>query len=145
MSLTERPYSANCFMLSKVWFRCATVNLRVGDFKSINSSIKQWMYADLLFKPEELILFRPVRNGGLGLVSVPHKALACFIRTFLEMTIIPQYDHSLFLSSYLHAYVLDEDKSEMPLPPYLNYDMFVKIKAAMNQGNGIAKIMIKHW
>ena len=37
MSLIERPFSANTYALSKVWFRCHNVNLREADFISINS------------------------------------------------------------------------------------------------------------
>ena len=85
MALSLRPYSANTFALSKVWFRTATVNLRESDYLSINSSIKKWIYADLLLKPEEILLFRPVQKGGLGLVSVKHKGTAFLIRMFLEL------------------------------------------------------------
>ena len=85
MPLTSRPFSINSFALSKVWFRCCTVNLREGDFNSINSSIKRWLYADLLLKPEVMVLYRPLDQEGLGLTSVKHKSLACLIRTFLEL------------------------------------------------------------
>ena len=37
MPLVLRPFSANSFALSKVWFRCFTVNLREMDFNAINS------------------------------------------------------------------------------------------------------------
>ena len=85
MPLCLRPYSANTFALSKVWFRSATVNLRGSDFSVINSSIKKWLYADLLLNPEEVILFRPVSLGGLGLTSVKLKSMAFLIKTFLEL------------------------------------------------------------
>ena len=52
MPLTSRPFSANTFALSKVWFRCSTINIRQCDIASINSSVKRWMYADLLLKPQ---------------------------------------------------------------------------------------------
>ena len=76
MPLTLRPFSANIFALSKVWFRSSTVNLRESDFDAINSSIKKWLYADLLLKPEELLLYRPTYFGGLGLTSVKLKSAA---------------------------------------------------------------------
>ena len=37
----------NSYVLSKVWFRCGTVDLRVSDITAINSSVKSWLYADL--------------------------------------------------------------------------------------------------
>ena len=37
MLLTQRPFSANCYALSKVWFKCAAINLRVQDITAITS------------------------------------------------------------------------------------------------------------
>ena len=96
MPLSQRPYSINTYALSKVWFRSASVNLREMDFKSINSSIKQWLYADVLLKPEEFVLFQQVEDGGLGLTSVKHKALAMLIRNFINLAYNPKYLNSLF-------------------------------------------------
>ena len=54
MGLTMRPLSVNNFALSKVWFRSGSVDLREGDISAINSSIKSWLYADLLMKPSTM-------------------------------------------------------------------------------------------
>ena len=56
LPLTLRPISVNTYALSKVWFRASSVKLREGDFTAIDSSIKKWLYADMLFKPEQLLL-----------------------------------------------------------------------------------------
>ena len=56
MPLIMRPHSINTYVLSKVWYRCSTVNLRVTDCSSISSQIKSWLYQDLLQKPSELAL-----------------------------------------------------------------------------------------
>ena len=40
MPLTLRPFSANTYALSKVWFKCSSVNLRNQDIDSINSQVK---------------------------------------------------------------------------------------------------------
>ena len=37
--LTIRPYSAYTYALSKVWFKCNTVNMRVQDINCINSQV----------------------------------------------------------------------------------------------------------
>ena len=109
MPLSLRPYSANTFALSKVWFRCATVNFRETDFASINSSLKKWIYADLLIKPEEFLLFRPVNSGGLGLMSVKQKATAFLIRTFLELAANTKYIQSQYLSRIYRYHILGEN------------------------------------
>ena len=70
MHLSMRSWSLNQYCLSKVWFRTHSVDLRVMDVTSITSSIKSWLYADQLLKPEERVLFRPPVHGGLGLHNV---------------------------------------------------------------------------
>ena len=66
MPLSQRAFSANCFALSKVWFKCSTINLRVQDSTCITSQVKSWLYQDLLLKPSELALYRGTEVGGLG-------------------------------------------------------------------------------
>ena len=52
MPLTMRPSSLNTFCLSKLWFRCSSVDLRAGDHKKITSEVKSWLFADQLEYPE---------------------------------------------------------------------------------------------
>ena len=59
MALTMRPWSLNSYVLSKVWFRCGSVDLRLCDIAAINSSVKSWLYVDLLEKPAETVMCRP--------------------------------------------------------------------------------------
>ena len=56
MELSMRPWSVNSYALSKVWFKCGSVDLREGDITAINSSIKSWMYADLLVEPSQAVI-----------------------------------------------------------------------------------------
>ena len=114
MALTMRPLSVNNFALSKVWFRCGSVDLREGDISTINSSIKSWLYADLYEKPSEAIMCRPTYYGGLGLYSVRYRSQAMLIRTFMETAVNPMYRHSL-LHSQLYRYHILGDTS-LPAP-----------------------------
>ena len=91
MPLTSRPHSLNSYCLSKVLYRCSSINLRVGDLTKINSQMKSWMYADQLEKPEEMVLFRSRKCGGLGLVNLQYKALSLLIRNFLESAVNPNF------------------------------------------------------
>jgi hypothetical protein len=70
MPLTIRPYSANTYALSKVWFKCSCLNLRAQDISFINSQVKSWLHQDCLEKPGELVLYRSAEDGGLGLLNV---------------------------------------------------------------------------
>ena len=119
MPLSMRPWSINSYVLSKVWFKCGTVDLRVSDINAINSSVKSWLYADLLEKPSEAIMCRPASYGGLGVTSVKFKALAILIKTFLETAAVPKFRHSLLHTNLFRYHVLED--SSMPDPGYLPY------------------------
>ena len=87
MPLSSRPFSVNCFAFSKVWFRCSSVNLRERDIKAISCSAKKWIYADQILNPEENMLYRSSKEGGLGLVNVKHKAKASLLWNYQQLVL----------------------------------------------------------
>ena len=91
MQLSQRPWSINNYALPKLWFRCHSLELRAGDITKITATIKSWLYADLLEKPEELVMFRHRSNGGLGVNNIKYKGMALLIRSFLETAVNPQF------------------------------------------------------
>ena len=46
------------------------------DTTKISKAVKSWLYADMHFKPEEMVMERPIRYGGLGVLNVKYKAMA---------------------------------------------------------------------
>ena len=56
MNLTDRPWSLNSFAMSKLWFRCHTIELRIEDVTNLTSRVKSWLYQDILEKPAEIVL-----------------------------------------------------------------------------------------
>ena len=147
MPLSQRAFSANCYALSKVWFKCCVVNLRVQDITVITSQIKSWMYQDLLLKPSELVLYRGTDVGGLGLMCVKMRSLALLVRTFLETSINPKFRHSLFHEQLFRYHVLGE--SNLPDPgftPYYDRDFFdLIIHYKNNSPLKIATMTTKQW
>ena len=119
MPLSMRPSSVNSFVLSKVWFRCSSVDLRVGDISAINSSVKSWLYGDMFEKPSEIVMCRPTTQGGLGVQSVKHRAQAALIRTFMETAAHPQFRHSLLHTHLFQYHVLGD--TSLPDPGFLPY------------------------
>ena len=89
MALNLRPHSVNCFALSKLQYRFNVIDPRVSDIKYYLSQSKSFLYADLLEKPEELILYRDVGDGGLGLYHIPSRAAAALASTFLQTALNP--------------------------------------------------------
>ena len=125
MTLILRPWSLNSYAMSKIWFRCGSVDLRVGDITALNSSIKSWLYADLLEKPAEYIMCRPSSHRGLGVTSIKYKAQAILIKTFLETSAIPTFRHSLYHSLLFRFIVLDDSSIPDPgYPPYYPASFF---------------------
>ena len=145
LPITQRPFSINTYALSKLWFRTGSVNFRENDFKAINSSVKKWLYSDLFFKPEEMVLFRKISDGGLGLTSCKHKSLAFLIKSFLELAVSPSYVNSLYLNILYRIYIEKEDLPTLPLPPYYNTDFFNNIIKAIDSGCSILQMTIKLW
>ena len=129
MPLTMRPWSINCYALSKIWFKCGSVDLRVCDINSIQSSIKSWLYSDLKEKPAEIILHRPPMHGGLGLVSLKYKAMAILIRNFMETAAHPKYRKNLLHSVLYRYHILGDDTVSDPgFLPYYPQSFFETIK-----------------
>ena len=119
MHLTLRSCSLNIYCFSKIWFRTHSVNLRELDYKKITSSAKTWLYADMLLKPEETVLYRQAGAGGLSLVNVKMKALAGLIRSFLETACIPKFRQSLYHQLLLRYHVYEDRSIENPgYPPF---------------------------
>ena len=108
--LSMRSWSINTYCLSKVWFKSHSVDLRVLDITSINRAVKSWLYADMFFKPEELILYIPSTHGRRLVQNVKYKALACLIRSFLEIASNQNFRHSLY-HEILYRYHVLEDHS----------------------------------
>ena len=129
MPITLRSYSANTYALSKVWFKCSTVNLRAQDITAINSQVKSWLYQDCLEKPSELALFRNSADGGLGLFCVKTRSLALLIRTFLETSVDPRFRHSLYHQVLFRYHVQQDTYIPNPgYPPYYDKFFFETIK-----------------
>ena len=101
-------------------------DLRVTDITSITSKVKSWLYQDQLEKPEEMILYRPILMGGLGLHHVKIKAMSSLIRTFMETAVHPSFLHSLYHTILFKTYVLLDDSisSPPPMPPFYNESFF---------------------
>ena len=98
MPLVSRPFSINTYCTSKLWFRTGSVDLRAGDITAITSKLKSYCYQDLFQKPSEVLLYRGVEDGGLGLHHVQSKAQAHLISTFIQTAAGTNFLQSTFHS-----------------------------------------------
>ena len=129
MQLNMHGWSLNQYCLSKAWFRSHCVDFRVQDSTKITSLVKSWLYADMLIKPEETIMFRPPSYGGLGVLNVKLKAQAGLIKTFLETSGGTKFRPSLYHSTLFRYHVLGDTSLPNPgIPPFYSRDFFDKIR-----------------
>ena len=91
-------FSVNVHVLSKLWYRTSLIDIRLGDLNKMSSAIKSWIYQDRLIKPQEELLFRNVKDGGLGLFHLESKVHANLICSFLLdiLILLPMNSTSLF-------------------------------------------------
>ena len=147
MPLASRPFSVNCYCLSKVWFRTFSVDLRAGDILAISSACKKWIYQDMFEKPNDLLLYRPTEQGGLGLHHIRSKSLASLITTFLQTAAHPGFQQSLYHSLlYRHHCLLDDTAPYLAPPPYYTQEFFNVIKdVKQNTPLNPVNMTVKEW
>ena len=136
MPLSMRSWSVNQYCLSKVFFRTHSVDLRVMDVTKITSTVKSWLYADQLLKPEELVLYRPAVHGGLGMLHVKFKAMAGLIKTFLETAGNEKFRTSLYHNMLYRYHILGDTSLPNPgLPPFYSRYFFFAIQKVVNENS----------
>ena len=147
MPLNQRSWSLNQYCMSKVFFRTHSVDLRVMDVSKITSTVKSWLYADQLLKPEELVLYRPADHGGLGMLNVKLKAMAGLIKTFLETAGHEKFRTSLYHSMLYRYHILGETSLPNPgIPPFYSRYFFSTIqKFASTESKNIFLMSEKEW
>ena len=109
------------------------MDLRAGDISAITSKIKSYCYQDLYQKPSEVLLYRDVEEGGLGLHHLKSKAQANLISTFMQTARNKRFQGSLF-HSWLYSYHVEQDES-LPDPgftPYYDHAFFQVIRDIKN-------------
>ena len=147
LPLTSRPWSLNTYCLSKLWYKTGCIDLRIGDSNTITSSVKGWLYQDLLQKPQEMMAYRQVELGGLGLHNVKMRAMAMLIHTFLAQAISPRFNTNYFLNALFKWHVLDDrDILDPGRPPYYSVDFFSIIKDVhTNTPLNVIWVTVKQW
>ena len=128
LPLTSRPWSINCYCLSKLWYRTSCVDLRAMDCDAITSSLKGWLYQDMLVKPQEIMLYRFTHQGGLGLFNMKARALAVLIHTFLLQAVSPLFPTNYYLNTLYRWHVMDDRDIDDPgRPSYYSQGFFTII------------------
>ena len=107
--------------------------MRIRDSDVITSSLKSWLYQDIILKPQEMMLYRQVDKGGLGLHNVKVRASAMLIHTFLAQAVSPRFPTNHFYNSLFRWHVLDQHDFPEPVrPPYYSVAFFSLIKNVHN-------------
>ena len=147
LPLTSRPWSINIYCLPKLWYRTGCVDLRIGDSDTISSSVKSWLFQDMLEKPQELVTYRPTEQGGLGVHNVKARAKAMLIHTFLSQAICPKFPSNQYHNSLYRWHVLEDRTIPDPgRPPYYSVEFFTTIKEVKESTPlNIAWVTVSQW
>ena len=144
MPLIQRGHSVKTYCLSKIWFKSASVDLRVLDITKITSLIKSWMYADQLEKPEELVLYRSRKQGGLNVINVKLRAMAELIKSFIDTAVNTKYKNNIYHCALYNWHV--EDIRTIPNPgrhPYYSEEFFTAIRTVKLEGLLNVKTLVR--
>ena len=95
MPLLNRPTSINVFALSKIWYRAASINFKLGDIENMQAKIKTWLNQDTFEKPQEEVLYRKKEDGGLNLTNIKQKMKAYLLTNFLQTAINDRFQQNL--------------------------------------------------
>ena len=147
LPLTSRPWSINIYCYSKLWYRTSCLDLRVGDSTAITSSVKGWLFQDMLEKPQEMVTYRQAELGGLGVYNVKVRAMAMLIHTFLAQAISPRFTTNQYLNSLYRWHVLEHRDLPNPgRPPYYSATFFAIIKDVKdNTPLNVMWVTVKQW
>lgn len=92
------------------------------------------IYEVQLVKPEELVLYRSRKQGGLNLCNIKYRALAEQIKSFLDTAVNPKYRRNEYHKAMYDWHVLEIRTSADPgRPPYFSEDFFQEIKKVNGQ------------
>ena len=119
----------------------------MGDSAAITSTVKSWLYQDMLEKPQEMVTYREVGLGGLGVHCVKMKAMAMLIHTFLQQAISPRFTHNQYHEYLFRWHVLEERDFSCPgMPPFYSNTFFSIIKDVKeNTPLNLAWVTVKQW
>ena len=147
MPLTQRGHSVNTYCLSKIWFKSASVDMRVLDITKITSLVKSWIYADQLEKPEELVLYRSRKHGGLNVYNVKLRAMAELIKSFMDTAVNSKFKNNLYHCALFNWHVEDIRTIPNPgRPPYYSEEFFTAIRTVKQEGLlNVKTLSLKLW
>ena len=113
MPLVSRTWSVNSLVFSKLWFKTASIDLRVGDISKMTSEVKSWIYQPHLTKPQESLLYRDIKEGGLGLFNIAARAKANILVSFCQSAFGHKCSINMFHHDIFRIHVL-QDKVKNP-------------------------------
>ena len=96
---------------------------------AITSTVKSWLYQDMLEKPQEMLIYKQVELGGLGVYHIKMRAMAMLIQTLLSQAISPCFSNNQYHKALYYWHVLDDRTIPDPgQPPYYSSEFFKIIR-----------------
>ena len=146
MSLTQRPWSINTYLLPKIYHRCHVIPLRVCDMNGIKKQINRFLFCDQLEKPGPILQYRPRSSGGLQVHNIDYKSKAMLLRSYLETAIIDSYQHFPLQEAIFRYFVLEDHTIARPrLPKCYSLEFIAHMRLARSMGHNLEIMTSKDW
>ena len=122
-----RPHVVNTYLFSNIWHKASSINLLCSDMDKIQSEGNDYVFADCYLRPEKCVNYMGKKEGGLKINHVRSKAMALFIKNFLEESLT-----NIYLDAVVRKYCLDEDVWPAPVRPhYLDKRLIMTLKLVL--------------
>ena len=101
----------------------------------------------MFLKPSEVILYREVGQGGLGLIHIESRCKAKLITVFLQTATNPRFMESLLHNHLYRYHILEEHHlPNSGYPPYYTETFFNTIKKVKNETTlNTVHMTMKQW
>ena len=122
-----RPHVVNTYLFSNIWHKASSINLLCSDMDKIQSEGNDFVHTDCYLRPEKSVNYLSKKEGGLQINHVRSKAMALFIKNFLEESLT-----NIYVDAVVRKYCLDEDVWPPPVRPhYLDKRLIMTIKLVL--------------
>ena len=123
-----RPHVVNTYLFSNIWHKASAINLLCSDMDKLQREGNDFVFADCYLRPEKPVNYIEKREGGLQIHHVRSKAMALFIKNFLEESFT-----NIYLDAVVRKYCLDEEVLPAPVRPnYLDKRLITTLKLVLD-------------
>lgn len=102
LSLIEKSWVTNIFILSKVWYLTKIILPRNKDIALINKFTGFFLWQGHSLRIKRNTLYQDPKSGGLNLIDVKNKSLTFFVKTIFDMYNQENSIYNVLITSWIN-------------------------------------------